>query len=173
MPTLIVEDGTCPDGANAYADLASADAYCINRNLWADSAGDAVVISKKETAIIRATDWLDSKVAWKGRKTDWRRTMAWPRKDVVVDDVAVSDDEVPPAVAAACCELAGFFISEDYLTPLERGGEIAAETIGSLSFTYKDDAPVGTSFPKVAGLLKGLGRVENGSAGGPFELGRG
>jgi hypothetical protein len=159
MPTLIVEDGTCPDGANTYASLAEADSYCIDRGLWADSDGDAVIIAKKETALIRATDWLNG-MDWRGAKVDPLRVMAWPRDGIVLSPSIVLDNtSVPSAVAVACIEAAALFFGGDNpLAPQEHGGDISAfsETVGpiSSSITYKDSAPADTAYKAVTDRVR-------------------
>ena len=157
MP-LIVEDGTMPAGANSFASLADADAYHAARltEAWADSlAGD-----KKEAALIRATDWLNRKVRWEGCKTTRKQRI-------------VPSDEVPAEVVEACCELAGFFVEQDYLAPLDRGGDIASLSVDVISIAYNGTAPAETVFPSLSGLLAGLGTVNTGKGGGIMEVGRG
>lgn len=162
MP-LIVEDGTMPAGANSFASLADADAYHAARltEAWADSlAGD-----KKEAALIRATDWLNRKVRWEGCKTTRKQRMAWPRTGVATRGGPVPSDEVPAEVVEACCELAGFFVEQDYLAPLDRGGDIASLSVDVISITYNGTAPAETVFPSLSGPLAGLGTVSTGKGG--------
>ena len=170
MP-LIVEDGTMPAGANSFASLADADAYHAARltEAWADSlAGD-----KKEAAMIRATDWRNRKVRWEGCKTTRKQRIAWPRTGVATQDGPVPSDEVPAEVVEACCELAGFFVEQDYLAPLDRGGDIASLSVDVISIAYNGTAPAETVFPSLSGLLAGLGTVNTGKGGGIMEVGRG
>ena len=65
MP-LIVEDGTLLAGANSFASVADADAYHAARltAAWTDELAEV----QKEAALIRASDWLNRKVMWNGRK---------------------------------------------------------------------------------------------------------
>lgn len=170
MP-LIVENGTLPAGANSYADLAEADAYHAARltEAWAG----AVTQAQKEAALIRASDWLNRKVMWSGRKASRLQRMAWPRLGVVTGDGGIPADEVPAQVVDACCELAGFFVEQDYLAPLERGGDIASLGVDVISVAYKGTAPAETVFPSLSGLLEGLGTVRGGKGRGVVEAGRG
>ena len=80
MP-LIVEDGTLPAGANSFASVADADAYHAARltAAWTDELAEA----QKEAALIRASDWLNRKVMWNGRKASRSQRMAWPRAGVI------------------------------------------------------------------------------------------
>lgn len=83
MP-LIVEDGTMPAGANSFASLADADAYLVPRSLWTETTqDDAAMVTRKESALMRATDYLNT-LSWVGYVEDWQRTMSWPREDVPI-----------------------------------------------------------------------------------------
>ena len=126
MP-LIVEDGTLPAGANSFASVADADAYHAARltAAWTDELAEV----QKEAALIRSSDWLNRKVMWNGRKASRSQRMAWPRSGVVTQDGEIAPDEIPAEVVEACCELAGFFVEQDYLAPLDRGGDIASLSV--------------------------------------------
>ncbi|MDD2966608.1 MAG: hypothetical protein PHN64_03815 [Desulfovibrionaceae bacterium] len=160
MPMLIVEDGTIVNGANTYASLADADAYCLARGLWVDSGADAVAISKKETALIRAADWLNG-MDWKGAPVDALREMAWPRDGVHLGQrIEVDNNIVPPQVVTACIEAAAIFYGgeSDPFAPQEHGGAIAAhsETVAviSESTTYREGAPAETAYKAVTARLR-------------------
>ena len=92
--------------------------------------------AQKEAALIRASDWLNRKVMWNGRKASRSQRMAWPRAGVSTQDGPVPSDEVPAEVVEACCELAGFFVEQDYLAPLDRGGDIASLGVDVISIAY-------------------------------------
>ncbi|WP_302456996.1 DnaT-like ssDNA-binding protein [Bilophila wadsworthia] len=170
MP-LIVEDGTLPAGANSFASVADADAYHAARltAAWTDELAEV----QKEAALIRASDWLNRKVMWNGRKASRSQRMAWPRSGVVTQDGEIAPDEIPAEVVEACCELAGFFVEQDYLVPLDRGGDIASLGVDVISIAYNGTAPAETVFPSLSGLLAGLGTVCTGKGGGIMEVGRG
>ena len=147
---MIIEDGTCPDGANSYASLSEADAYLVPRGLWAvtgvvvtpgegdvpeTSTPDAEMVAAKEAALIRAFDYLNGPPDWKGCKLDWQRIPAWPRLSVPVPGTDprmgqhIPSDVVPRAVAQAQMELAALMYSgKDVLAPVERGGAVVAES---------------------------------------------
>ena len=175
---LIIEDGTMPEGANTYVSLELADAYLVPRGLWEttpDDAGDSV-IAKKEAAIIRAFDALNT-LNWGGDVPDWQRVTAWPRENVPMPGVEpkpgeeptfLPADTIPRAVVQAQMELAGLIYSGlNPLAPVERGGKIVSmsesskegdvDVIGgdskSYSVTYAESAPVETYFPAVYGIL--------------------
>lgn len=169
---LITEDGTMPEGANTYASLELADAYLVQRGLWEatpDDAGDSV-IAKKEAAIIRAFDALNT-LNWVGDVPDWQRVTAWPRENVPMpgeESTFLPADTVPRAVVQAQMELAGLIYGGlNPLAPVERGGKVVSmsesskegdlDVIGgdskSYSVTYAESAPVETYLPAVYGIL--------------------
>lgn len=159
MPiTLIVEDGTMPDGANTYADMATVDAYYAGRGkaAWAGKSED-----ERAAAIIRAADVLNS-YQWKGVSTVPGRIMAWPRAGAAyADGTAVSESIVPVQVVQAQCELAGGILlnGADPLAAVDKSkGAVTSEKVDTLAVTYADpqtSAYTGaTGFPFVDGLLK-------------------
>lgn len=187
---LIVEDGTMPEGANTYASLADVDAYLVPRGLWKttpDDAGDSV-IAKKEAAIIRAFDALNT-LNWVGDVPDWQRVTAWPRQNVPMPGVMpkpgeeptfLPADMVPRAVVQAQMELAGLIYGGlNPLAPVERGGKVVSmsesskegdlDVIGgdskSYSVTYAESAPVETYLPAVYGILRPYLRAIPGQSG--------
>ena len=204
MPTLIVEYGSCPEGSNSYISIADADTYLEPRGLWpvtpdvpGENEGDPavpdpVMVAAKESALLRAADYLNT-LQWHGQPVDWQRTMAWPRIGVPQPGgskgAVLPDNIVPKAVAQAQAELAGFIYGGiNPLAPAERGGRVVSEThtakagdidvIGgdskSDSYTYAEGAPVETYFPAVVGLLRPYLAVVPGSSGARcVEAGRG
>ncbi len=204
MPTLIVEYGSCPEGSNSYISIADADAYLVPRGLWpvtpdvpGENEGDPavpdpVMVAAKESALLRAADYLNT-LQWYGQPVDWQRTMAWPRIGVPQPGgskgAVLPYNIVPKAVAQAQAELAGLIYGgTNPLAPVERGGKVIAEshstTEGSIdviggdsksdSYTYADGAPIETYFPAVVGLLHALLAIIPGKSGARIvEVGRG
>lgn len=196
MPIIVVEDGSATNpNANSYISLADADAYLVPRGLWpvtpdvpGENEGDPaipdpVMVAAKESALLRAADYLNT-LQWYGQPVDWQRTMAWPRIGVPQPGgsnvAALPDNIVPKAVAQAQAELAGLIYGgTNPLAPVERGGKVIAEshstTEGSIdviggdsksdSYTYADGAPIETYFPAVSGLLRALLAVVPGKSG--------
>ena len=201
---LIVETGSCEAGSNSHISLADADTYLVPRGLWpvtpdvpGENEGDPavpdpVMVAAKESALLRAADYLNT-LQWHGQPVDWQRTMAWPRIGVPQpggsNGDVLPDNIVPKAVAQAQAELAGFIYGgTNPLAPAERGGRVVSEThttkagdidvIGgdskSDSYTYAEGAPVETYFPAVVGLLRPYLAVVPGSSGARcVEAGRG
>lgn len=178
---LQVETGICLDNPSSYADLACADAYLVPRGLWPATCvhvdtdagteeADKELVARKEQALVRAFDWLNS-LEWLGDAIDWERQPAWPRLNVPMPgkpDQFIGSDVVPRAVVQAQLEVAALiFNGTDMFSPKERGGKVVSEShsrsegnidvIGgdsqSDSYTYGEAAPVETFYPAVAALL--------------------
>ncbi|WP_302551842.1 DnaT-like ssDNA-binding protein [uncultured Bilophila sp.] len=187
---LIIEDGTMPEGANSYVSLKDADDYLVLRGLWdatPEAEGESI-LSKKEAAIVRAFDALNT-LNWVGDVPDWQRVTAWPRKNVPMpganpkpgkEPEFLPADMVPRAVALAQMELAGLIYGGlNPLAPVERGGKVVSmsestkegdlDVIGgdskSYSVTYSESAPVETYLPAVYGILGPYLREIPGKAG--------
>lgn len=178
---LILENGTCPTGSNAYATTAMCDTWQGIRNseTWppAPADGEDPNLAAKESALIKATDYLNG-LNWRGKRADGGRLMAWPRVDTVtVDGYPVPEKSVPDAVKAANCYLAGLVYAETDLQPiLERGGRVQTEKVGSLATTYFDDAADRDIFSALTDLLSmlviGFEANPTGDSGGGFSIGR-
>lgn len=76
---LIVETGAGLTNANAYIDVAFADTYHDDRKneLW-----DCAQTDEKESAIIKATDYIDRRWCFIGFKQNTDQSLEWPRADV-------------------------------------------------------------------------------------------
>lgn len=104
MMALIVQDNTgSVAGANAYITVAEFKAYHDARGGDYSGAADDTAL---EQAIIRATDYLDQRFNFVGKKrigrdqtTEWPRTDAWDRDRYYITDV-------PNEVKEACAEYA-------------------------------------------------------------------
>lgn len=184
MNTLIVEDGTRPEGANCYAGLSEADAWLAPRGLWPATpvavdaetgaeTSDAEMVKAKTAALLRGADWLNVLPGgrWKDEPVEEGRVMAFPRRN--------APGRVPAGVKIANMELAAvFFGGSNPLAPVEHGGAVHAvsesesKTVGPLtkssgrSLTYAADAPAETLYPAVAGLLAPYVDVAPGKAAG-------
>lgn len=129
-------------------------------------------IAKKETALMRAFDYLDT-LKWIGQRVDWQRQVAWPRKNVPVpgsnpnNPEYIADNIVPDAVKRAQMELAALIYNGiDMFKPLERGGQYQSSSDSysksvdviskseSHSIAYANNAPKDTWLPSVYPLLR-------------------
>lgn len=102
--TLITTPGALT--ANSYASVAQADAYHSDRGnaLWTGGA------TAKETALIRATQWIDGRYGSRWNGTRWKlrdQALDWPRVYAFDRDGTIIDgDTIPPEVIYATCEAA-------------------------------------------------------------------
>lgn len=97
MP-FIVEDGTGVADANSLCAVAFADSYFLDRGIvaWAG------VTAAKETALVRATDYIETRfgLKFRGDVVDVNQALSWPRTDAGADDI------VPLGVRKAASEYA-------------------------------------------------------------------
>lgn len=153
---LIVETGAGLSNSNSYATAAQADAFFADRG--ASAAWTAANQTQKEQSLIAASDYIDAKFSFVGQRNSASQAMAWPRTGASdsVEGYDVPTNVVPSAVVKTAIVLAGKVLGgEVLLTDDDRGGFIKSASVGSLSVTYADGAPVGKAYG-FAMLLKGL-----------------
>jgi len=116
--TLIKEDGTGKSDANAYANMADANAY-HDGHLYA-SAWTAATDAQKAVALVMATRLIDAEFQFNGTRTTAGQSLQWPRAMCPEPDNVhvpisvllpipydyVQYDTVPKAVVQATCEMA-------------------------------------------------------------------
>lgn len=173
---LTVEDGTGKADADAYVSVVAFKAYADGRGLSYGSTADNVL----EQKIREATSYIDSRYRYKGMRSNGSQSLEFPRQSLV-DWSGMEVTGLPKRVKDACCELALRAIAEPLYADMDRGGKVKSETIGSLSTTYADDAPVGKVWTAAENLLmpyirdpkKGqlTGPMYGGSSDGYFGLG--
>lgn len=157
-----VEDGTIVEDANSLCSVEFADAYFTDRGVTTWTGAD----SAKESALIRATDFMEIRYAdlWLGDRLDAGQALSFPRTDIEQDDV------VPVAVQKACAEYALRTLDGTPLAPDPQATEtgrlaLIAEShkVGPLEDTYRyasrGAGVVQAAFrpyPAADALLKGL-----------------
>ena len=105
-----LEDGSGVTGANAYISVTFADEYHSDRGKTAWDGGGAVTVAQKQTAIIKASDYID--IRFGRRFVGFRQLkdqgLEWPRLDAFdLDGFLLSGiDEVPRQIQKACAEYA-------------------------------------------------------------------
>lgn len=146
---------TVTAGTDVYADLAEADAYFAARTVstWFDAS-----VAEREAGLLRATAYLDGRYRWIGSRAVSEQPLAWPRLGAR-DPEGRTHTGIPTSVKHACAELAWVALSYDLAPPVERGGRVLSERVGSVAVTYAEDAPVGRAFPYIDLLLAGLFRT--------------
>lgn len=155
---LVVQDGTNPAGANAYASEDTANTYAEDREL----ASWTAATSGKEAALIRGAEALDG--MYEGRLPGWRTFLreqmtAWPRTDAydrdenVIDNDAIPQEWINASIEAAVRELA----SPGSMQPdLARGGAIKRVKAGSAEVEWSDGADATTTWTKIDQMLAPL-----------------
>ena len=113
--TLIKEDGTGRDDANAYANAADGDAY-HDGHLYA-TAWTGATAENKEKALVFATRLIDSQFQFDGGKAKEAQALQWPRENCYDPDAdgddALASNIVPRLVIQATCEMARELIVAD------------------------------------------------------------
>lgn len=159
---LIVEDGTGKADAESYVSVASLKAYADARGIAYAGAADTAL----EQKLREATTYIDSRYRYKGMRLRAEQALEFPRESLI-DWSGITVTGLPKRVKDACCDLALRALAEPLFTDLDRGGKVRSETIGSISTTYADDAPVGKVFSTADGLLKPYVRDPKGQLTGP------
>jgi len=131
MPTLTV-------GNNAYDTLANVDTY------WSDRGGTAWAAdttANREIAIIKATDWLDRNLDWRGTRYTQAQRLGWPRAGAEDDDGYVfAVDEVPWQVEEAMAEIAELYragtLDMEGILTADTGRSISEKTVDVITIKY-------------------------------------
>lgn len=102
MAFTVQDDSGSVDDANAYIDVAYLDAYHDARGNAYTGSPDATA---KEQAIVRATDYLDTRFNFVGGVWATSQTTAWPRFSAT-DSSGRIVSGIPPEVKEATAEYA-------------------------------------------------------------------
>lgn len=153
---MIVEDGTGLTDSNSYVSVVFADDYFSARGV---SAWGELETSVKESALIRATDFIDNMFQWYGKKLAPEQALRFPRvnlKDYEGNDVI----GVPIALKQSVCDAALTATTGELFQTSSENGDVVSENITSLSFTYskkeKVTVPSGTLYDSINTRLRGL-----------------
>lgn len=164
---LIVETGAGVANADAYHDLAYADAYHAARG---NASWALAPVPTREAAIRNATQFMDMSYLprWKGAKVAVLQARQWPRWGVVLDAVRgtaserydvgfttgrLPNDLIPEQLKHASCELALRALSGSLAEDLQRGGRIKRKKTDVLETEYEASAPAFTVYRLVDLLL--------------------
>ncbi|MBI5386764.1 MAG: hypothetical protein HZA90_19000 [Verrucomicrobia bacterium] len=168
--TLIKEDGTGKADANSYASVADGDAY-FEGHLYA-TQWTAANADNKAKALVFATRLIDAERQFNGVKTTAVQALQWPRSNCPNPDAAAEsgaaaavlvDDQVPPAVVKATCELAKELLLQDRTTAPPGEGLIATWTDTSGTKYSKTDKRPLLSYLVQSLLAKYSASVRRGS----------
>lgn len=100
---LIVEDGSGKANAESYASVAAATIYHAN---FGNAAWDNADSDIQESALRRATSYIDTNYRFKGERHSAEQALSWPRYGVVVDGYELAEIAIPSRLVHATCELA-------------------------------------------------------------------
>ena len=149
--SFVVETGAGLSNANSYASVASADAYNSDRGYtdWA-----ALTTGEKETALIRATDYLEAtyREAWKGYRVKATQALSWPREAVVVDTFQIANNIVPGVVVNACIEMARKTLTYDQLI-IDQQQRVVREKVDVIETEYAEFSDPAQRYPQVNRML--------------------
>jgi len=119
-------------GANAYADIDSADRWFAARRI---SAWERAPAPDRHAVLIRAADWLDAQFRFRGQPVRAGQPRAWPRSGVAAD---IAPGGLPLPVQTAYFELALTLLDGDEAAERLLGlrGAVRRERIGGLAIEY-------------------------------------
>lgn len=156
--SIVVEDGTGLSNSESYLSVSNADTYHSNRSNSAWTGSDA----SKESALRKATDYLDATYNWKGSIFSTTQSLNWPRVGVIDRNGRDLDYSVPKAIKDATAELALVALSEDLLPNTSNDDYVKREKVEGLEIEYKDGSPTGKEYLFVSRILAGLFTSKNG-----------
>jgi len=157
--TLIVEDGTGLETAESYVSTTEADTYFENlSNLtW---VGTTAV---KESALRKATTYLDTTYSWIGIIYTTEQALGWPRTGVYDKEGRDIKESVPTLIKQAAYELALASLSEELVQNTSSSNYVKKEKVGELEVEYRTDAPTDRMYKFTDRLLSGLYIAKQGS----------
>ena len=173
---IVEEDGTGLATATSYIDRAAATTYHRLRgnDLWADAD-----VNDQCVALIRATQYLDTRWIWLDTILVETQALQFPRYDLENRDGYDVGSSVPQEIADACCEYAlevlgdGTALVELSPTPSQSTGAkvtMQRDKVGDLETETRFEAGMGvrftTTFPHADRIIKRSGYAVNGSGNG-------
>lgn len=158
---MVVETGIGLSDATSYVDIVYADSYFSARGIkeW-----EVLADEEKETALVRATDFIDATFEWYGKRLTEEQGLMFPRSNLFTYD-GYEVKGIPNCLKMAVCEasLISSKGTELFLTMSENGA-VTSERIGDLSFSYdvankqKDVTLYDSINHRLRGLYKEKGR---------------
>lgn len=155
-----VEEGTGILDSNSYVTVEYADGYFSMRSekTWLELEN-----AEKETALVKASDYIDNAFKWCGQKENAKQALKFPRKNLFDED-GYEVKGVPRAIKDAVCECAFLISSGNKMyRKLSDKGDVVSEHIGSLAFSYDVSSKIKDSsvYEQITLRLRGL--YEDGS----------
>lgn len=143
MATLVKETGAVVADANSYANLADGDLY--HEKHYYASTWTAASDANQEKALMMATRIIDECYQFNGFKSDAEdQLLQWPRTGARDPDRSEDsdlgaffpDDEIPPILVDATCELARMLLAADRTTDPDGEGMKQLNIVGSIGITF-------------------------------------
>jgi hypothetical protein len=127
---LTVEDGTGLAGANSYVSLPDADAYFAARlnSTWITKTDD-----ERSSALIQATQYLDTRYSFRGCQVIDTQALAWPRYNRGLP----AYNWPVKRVKDACCE-AALRAATGALFADQDASIVTSEKVGDIAVTYAE-----------------------------------
>jgi len=171
---LIVEDGTGRADAESYVSVGDADVYWLT-SMNNDVTWAGLTTGAKETALRRATQYLDAHFEFQGLQTtavfnpqtgfyDATQALQWPR--------TIKTAWPLQPIKVACCELAHAYAANGTLYTDVTDGDVIEERVGPIVTRYTPTGLQGsTLFKFVNELLEASGLVIGGVFNGAIVTG--
>lgn len=163
---IVQDDSGTVANADSYTTVAAFRTYWLERGSDMTSTADALI----EAALVKATDFLDQRFGYRGRKLFGReQTTQWPRVNCYDRD-RLYVNGVPNEVKHATCEYA----KRALVAPLApdptydaTGGKLIEKTekvdVIETTVKFSEGVPISQpKYPSADGLLKRAGLVESG-----------
>ncbi|MCF0055518.1 DnaT-like ssDNA-binding protein [Dyadobacter sp. CY356] len=141
-----VETGNIVAGANSLVDLAYANSYHLDRgnSLWTGT--DAV----KQSALIKATDYIQQKYTFRGFLVSETQPLNWPRADVPY----VATNVIPDRLKQAVCQLALEVMTAPLNPSVSPTGQVKFKKVDVIETEYFAASSTSTKRPAIDGLLR-------------------
>jgi len=150
---FVAEDGTIVAGSNSLVDLVYADAYHLARNNLTWDGSNEV----KQSALIKATDYIQQTYTFRGSLVEDDQSLLWPRYGVPT----IPYDIIPDRLKQAVCLLALEVMKSDLNPSISPTGQIKSKKVDVIETEYFAASSTTTKRPAIDGLLRLL-LVNNG-----------
>ncbi|MDR1586293.1 MAG: hypothetical protein LBS57_02420, partial [Treponema sp.] len=131
MALIVVEDGSGLPEANSYIPVSYVSAYLLGEQL---EAWEALSEPEQESAIIRATRYIDS-LEFIGTRKTLEQGLSWPRSNVTYEGFEI--ERVPTAVKKASAEAVGLVLDGAEFFSDEADVKIASERVDVIQVSYQ------------------------------------
>lgn len=165
---LVVEDGSGLPNANSYVSLANTDIYFTERNNQVWLAAEGV---DKDSALIRATDYVDIMYEFAGVRASAEQALEWPRNNAY-DVYGTHLTGVPRVLERVVMELAVRALQQELLPDNEYSGKIKRERIeGVVEIEYAQSGAFQTpTFNYIDRLIQSMGIGDTRSGLGNLQI---